>query len=205
MPSISPCSMRRSVASSTSRARGIAKRDQALLDAVERGGSGMDRHDRPPDDGETLADGLIEGERASGDVLTDAADDDGVCLSACACALAGAPCRWAGSIRYCRRPSRTGWVATSRPSSRMRIDVRQLMHLDDAPGAIGNAVVVAADRDEAVMADAPFELRAARRRAWRAGAAARAARPRRPPRRSAASCRAAGRWRPLRASRRAAR
>ena len=40
----------------------------------------------------------------------------------------------------------------------MRIDVGKLMHLDDAPGPIGNAVVVAADRDEPVMADAPLEL-----------------------------------------------
>jgi hypothetical protein len=36
--------------------------------------------------------------------------------------------------------------------------VGELMDLDDAPGAIGNAVVVAADRHESVMADPPFEL-----------------------------------------------
>ena len=36
--------------------------------------------------------------------------------------------------------------------------VRQLMHLDDAPSAIGNAIVIAADRDKAVMADPAFQL-----------------------------------------------
>ena len=36
--------------------------------------------------------------------------------------------------------------------------VRQLMHLDDAPSAIGNAIVIAADRDQAVMADPAFQL-----------------------------------------------
>ena len=36
--------------------------------------------------------------------------------------------------------------------------VRKLMHFDDAPRPIGHAVVIAADRDEPVMADAPFEL-----------------------------------------------
>ena len=37
--------------------------------------------------------------------------------------------------------------------------VRKLVHLDDGPCPIGNAVIVAADRDEPVMADAPFEHR----------------------------------------------
>lgn len=32
------------------------------------------------------------------------------------------------------------------------------MHLDDPPRPVGHAVVVAADRDEAVVADAPFQL-----------------------------------------------
>lgn len=36
--------------------------------------------------------------------------------------------------------------------------VRKLMHLDDTPAPVGNAVVVAANRDEAVMADAALEL-----------------------------------------------
>ena len=54
------------------------QRHQAVLDAVEGGGSGMDGHDRPPDDGEALADGLIEGQRAMRDMIADPADDDGV-------------------------------------------------------------------------------------------------------------------------------
>ena len=36
--------------------------------------------------------------------------------------------------------------------------IRQLMHLDDAAGAVGNAVIIAADRDEPFVADAPFKL-----------------------------------------------
>ncbi len=37
-------------------------------------------------------------------------------------------------------------------------DVRQLVHLDDAARAVGNGVVVAADRDQTVIADAALEL-----------------------------------------------
>lgn len=36
--------------------------------------------------------------------------------------------------------------------------VRQLMHLDDAPGPVGHAVIVAADRNEPVVTDAPLQL-----------------------------------------------
>lgn len=35
--------------------------------------------------------------------------------------------------------------------------VRQLMDLDDAPRAVGHSVVIAADRDEPVMADTVLE------------------------------------------------
>jgi len=48
-------------------------------------------------------------------------------------------------------------VATSRPPSRMRL-VRELVNLDDTPRPVGDAVVVSADRDQPVMADATFEL-----------------------------------------------
>jgi hypothetical protein len=36
--------------------------------------------------------------------------------------------------------------------------IRQLVHLDDAPGPIGDAVIVAANRYQAVMADATFQF-----------------------------------------------
>ena len=36
--------------------------------------------------------------------------------------------------------------------------IGELMHLDDTPRPVGNAVVVAADRDQAVMADPAFQL-----------------------------------------------
>jgi len=36
--------------------------------------------------------------------------------------------------------------------------IRELLDLDDPASAIGHAVIVAADRDEAVVADAPFQL-----------------------------------------------
>ena len=77
----------------------------------------------------------------------------------------------------------------------------KLMHLDDAAGAIGNAVVVAADRHEPVMADPAFELEQrvegrCRQRLQLGLLGRKGLR-----RRSAASCRAGGRWRPCRASR----
>jgi len=36
--------------------------------------------------------------------------------------------------------------------------IRELLDLDDPAGAVGHAVIVTADRDEAVVADAPFQL-----------------------------------------------
>src|SRR5262249_37081082 len=36
--------------------------------------------------------------------------------------------------------------------------IGKLLDLDDPSGAVGHAVIVAADRDEAVVADAPFQL-----------------------------------------------
>ena len=36
--------------------------------------------------------------------------------------------------------------------------IGELLNLDDSPGAIGHAVIVAADRDKAIVADAPFQF-----------------------------------------------
>jgi hypothetical protein len=36
--------------------------------------------------------------------------------------------------------------------------IGKLMDFDDAPGAVGNAVIVAADRDQAIMADATLQF-----------------------------------------------
>ena len=36
--------------------------------------------------------------------------------------------------------------------------IRKLLDFDDPAGAIGHTVIVAADRDEAIVADAPFQL-----------------------------------------------
>ena len=36
--------------------------------------------------------------------------------------------------------------------------IGKLLDLDDPAGAVGHAVIVAADRDEAIVADAPFQL-----------------------------------------------
>ena len=109
-------------------------------------------------DGQALADGLVEGQRSPGDMVSPAADHDAVGM--------------AMTHRPRRRSPADGWgrcdivaglpgpdaLATRRPSSRMRITIRQLMHFDDTPGPIGNAVVIAADRDQPVMTDAPLEL-----------------------------------------------
>ena len=155
--SISPCSMRRKVASSISSARGILKRDQAVLDAVEGRGSGVDRHGRPSRDGEALADGLVDGERAMRDMIADPANDDGVI----------------GRVAHRSRGSalamgRIDPVLPAPFQDRMDGDepalienadqVGQLVHLDDAARPVGNAVVVAADRDQPVVADAALEL-----------------------------------------------
>ena len=104
-----------------------------------------------------LSDGLIEGERAPGDVIAPAADDDAADVTVAQ-----------GASRATLTMSRVDPILPSALQDRMGChetaavedadDVGKLMHLDDAAGPIGNAVVVAANRDEPVMADAPFEL-----------------------------------------------
>ena len=102
------------------RARHPAAPTRLRLDAVERCGGSVGHEPTSDPAGETLADGLIEGERAPGDVIAPAADDDAADVTV-AQGASRATLTMAGSIRYCRRPSRTGWVATRRPPSRMRI------------------------------------------------------------------------------------
>src|SRR5215203_4425113 len=104
-----------------------------------------------------LSDGLIEGERAPGDVIAPAADDDAADVTVAQ-----------GASRATLTMSRVDPILPSALQDRMgrhetaavedADDVGKLMHLDDASGPIGNAVVVGANRDEPVMADAPFEL-----------------------------------------------
>jgi hypothetical protein len=62
--------------------------------------------------------------------------------------------RWLRSMRYCFRPSRTECSATMLPRSRIRIRVGKLLDLDDPAGAVRHAVIVATDRDEAIVAHA---------------------------------------------------
>ena len=114
-------------------------------------------HDRPPAAARRVCHRLIEGQRATRDVIARASDDDR--LGRWTRRLRdAAPWRWAGSTRDCRRPSSTGCIG-DQPALIENADlVGELMHLDDAPRAIGNAVVVAADRDEPVMADPALEL-----------------------------------------------
>ena len=91
------------------------------------------------------------------DTVADAADEDGLAGD-----LARRLCRCALTMR------RIDPVLP--PSLQNRVDgdessliedaqlVRQLVDLDDAPRAVGHAIVIAADRDEAVMADTALEL-----------------------------------------------
>src|SRR5882762_5697549 len=68
------------------------------------------------------------------------------------------PVRWLRSMRYCFRPSRTGCSATMLPRFEDTDQLGKLLDLNDPAGAVRHAVIVAADRDEAIVADAPFQL-----------------------------------------------
>ena len=63
-----------------------------------------------------------------------------------------------GGVRNQTQPSQT----PQRPVQAVRIEdtdqIGELLDLDNPAGAIGHAVIVAADRDKAIVADAPFQL-----------------------------------------------
>src|SRR3954451_3237890 len=61
-------------------------------------------------------------------------------------------------MRYCLRPSRTGCSATILPRSRTRIRSGNCWTSTTRRVRSGNAVVVAPDGDEAVVADAALQL-----------------------------------------------
>lgn len=62
-------------------------------------------------------------------------------------------------MQYCLRPSRTGCPATICPYARSRTRIRSgNCWTSTIRGAIGYAVVVAPDGDEAVVADAALQL-----------------------------------------------
>src|SRR4029078_369656 len=107
--------------------------------------------------GEAVADSLIEGERAPTHALTDAADHDRLGVRPAhrsrqsALSMAG--------IRVGLAPTFEDRVDSNQSALIQDADlVGQLVHFDDATRTIGNAVVVAADRHQPVVADAPFEL-----------------------------------------------
>ena len=64
-----------------------------------------------------------------------------------------------------RLRSSEGWKAKSKPASALR----QLTHFNETARAVGNAVIIAADRDEAVVADPPFQLQERIKRDCRQG------------------------------------
>ena len=67
------------------------------------------------------------------------------------------PVRWLRSMRYCFRPSRTG-CATMFAAIEDTDQIGKLLDLDDPTGAVRHAVIVTADRDETIVAGAPFQL-----------------------------------------------
>ena len=156
MPSISPCSIRRSVASSTSRARAIRSATRLFLMLSRVVGAawmvmaGLRAW-------QVLADRLVEGKRA---MATRSPIRPIMTASSAAC---GVPSRRRrpGDGRY---PPGTAGAFQDRmggdePTLIEDADlVGELVDLDDTPRPVGNAVVVAADRDQPVMADAALEL-----------------------------------------------
>src|SRR5690606_15455817 len=82
--------------------------------------------------------------------------------------LRAVPLRWPGATRRWWRPSSTGWVAISSPSSKIRISLGERVHLDRAPaGGVGHAVEVAADADHALSGDPSLQAQhGAERRQW---------------------------------------
>ena len=106
--------------------------------------------------GEPFADCLVDSQRAPGDVIAMAADRQTVGM-AVAHGPSGRALPMVG-VDAVLPSSLQDRMARDEPATIEDADrVGQLMHLDDAPGPIRYAVIVATDRDEAIVADAPLQ------------------------------------------------
>ena len=90
------------------------------------------------------------------DVITDPTNDDGFSGGVAQCPRSGTLAM--GGIDPVLPAPFQDRVDRDQPSLIEDADlIGELMHFDDASRSVGNAVVVAADRDQAIMADPAFE------------------------------------------------
>src|SRR5438105_8707833 len=197
MPSISPCSMRRSVRRA-SRGRAASSSRPGCGGYCRRARMPW-RASWPACAGELRANRLVNSERPERYMVADAANDDPARHARLAfCAAAGAVTAIDAVLLATFKDRMLGDdVAQIEDADQ----IGELLDLDNPAGAIRDAVVVAADRDEAVVTDTPFQLEYRRRSDVGAASAARAARPRKPRRPRAGWCRERGRWPRYRARR----
>src|SRR5216684_6690864 len=106
--------------------------------------------------GELRADRLVDGERPHRHMVADTADGDPgrrvqLVLGAAAGAVAAIDAVLLSTFE-------DGMFGDDVAEIEDTDQIGKLLDLDDPTGAVGHAVIVAADRDEAIVADAPFEL-----------------------------------------------
>src|SRR5947207_13591416 len=65
--------------------------------------------------------------------------------------------RWLRSMRYCFRHSRT-MFGDDGAEIEDTDQIGELLDFDDPAGAVGHTIIVAADRDGAIVADVPFQF-----------------------------------------------
>jgi hypothetical protein len=98
----------------------------------------------------------MDGERAQRDMVADTADrDSGGNTSPALCDAAGTV---AAVDAVLLAAFDDGMLGDDIAEIENADQIRELLHFDNSSGAIRHAVIVAADRDEAVMAHAAFEL-----------------------------------------------
>jgi len=114
-----------------------------------------------------MADSLVELQRSARDVVAVPADDNVVPR------VSGLEPARTLSVLGCNARSPSPFENRMNGNDPALVEnadhVRELLHLDDAARAVGNAVVVAADRDEPIVADPALELQEGierRRRQW---------------------------------------
>src|SRR6202021_787179 len=105
---------------------------------------------------ELRADRLVDGERPERHMIADAADSDpGGRVHLARRAAAGAV---AAIDTVLLSTFEDGMLSDDVAEIEDTDQIGKLLNLDDPTGAVGHAVIVAADRDEAIVADAPLQL-----------------------------------------------
>src|SRR6202021_1428866 len=105
---------------------------------------------------ELRADRLVDGERPERHMTADAADSDpGGRVHLARLSAAGAV---AAIDTVLLSTFEDGMLSDDVAEIEDTDQIGKLLNLDDPTGAVGHAVIVAADRDEAIVADAPLQL-----------------------------------------------